>query len=132
MDDNNQQAVEEVKKKILLVEDDVDLQKLYRGKLSEEGFEIYSVATGESAISTMREVRPDLVILDIMLAGKLNGFDVLERMRSDEEYKKLPSIVFTNLDNQGEIAKKVGATDYIVKVNATPKMVLDRVKKELS
>jgi DNA-binding response OmpR family regulator len=68
-------------------------------------------------------------MLDIMLGGRLNGFDVLEQIRADDQYKKVPVLMITALDNQEEIAKKVGASDLLVKSSVTPEEVVERLKK---
>src|SRR3989344_2907407 len=101
--------------KVLIVEDDVDLQGLYSEKLRHEGFKVMAANSGEQALTILREEKPNIILLDIMLGGQLNGFDVLEQIRSDDRYKKVPVLVITALDNQEEIAKKVGANDLLVK-----------------
>jgi CheY-like chemotaxis protein len=90
--------------KILLIEDDSQLVKLYQGKLEDVGYEV-------------------------MIA--VNGFDVLERLKSDTELKKIPVFVLTNLDSEEKVAKEIGAMDYIVKVHVDPKDVVEKIKRVL-
>ena len=116
-------------KRLLYVEDDVDLQALYKNKLEDAGYEVFLTATAEQAMSYLTDEKVSLVLLDIMLGGKLNGFDLLEWIRSGDKNKSVPVIVLTNLDNQGGVALKIGASEYIVKVNTTPGLVVDRIKK---
>jgi two-component system OmpR family response regulator/two-component system alkaline phosphatase synthesis response regulator PhoP len=117
--------------KVLLVEDDVDLQNLYREKLEHEGFQVFGASSGAQALTILNDKKPNVVMLDIMLPGGLNGFDVLEQIRSNDDYKKVPVLVITSLDNQKEIALSVGANDIVVKSSVTPEDVIVRLKSLL-
>ena len=71
----------EVKKKILLVEDDEVLASVYRARLELEGFEVREVHNGEDALTATLEYKPDLILLDAMMP-KISGFDVLDILRN--------------------------------------------------
>ena len=103
-------------KKILLVEDDSLTSESYLDQLANENFEIAFVRTGEEALQELVSFKPDLMLLDIMLAGKMNGFDVLEQMRQNLEIKQTPVIVMTNLDGQDKTAAEYNAVACYVKV----------------
>lgn len=117
--------------KILLIEDNEQLVKLYQGKLEDEGYEVYVAATGAAGLNLIQKKKPDLIILDIMLPGGINGFDVLERLKADRELKKIPVFVLTNLESEEKVAKEIGATDYAIKAHVDPKDVLKKIRKIL-
>jgi len=119
-------------KVILLVDDDLTLLEMYEDRLKAEGFEIVRATNGEEALKKVRENRPQLIILDIMMP-KVNGFDVLKNLRADPEFKNIPIIVLTALiqDVDRLEGKKLGATDYIVKSETMPGEVVAKIKKAL-
>jgi len=102
-------------KKILLVEDDSLTSESYLDQLSSDNFEISFLRSGEEVIAEALSFKPDLMLLDIMLAGKMNGFDVLDELRSKDELKDLPVIVLTNLDDQQKTADSYQAAGCYVK-----------------
>ena len=118
-------------KKILIIEDDVDSQDIYKEVLTAENFEVVSAINGNEGLVLMKAHKPDLVLLDVMLPGGLNGFDVLEQMKRNENLKNIPVIVLTNLDSEEKTAKSIGATDYIVKTSATLSQIVEKVKSLL-
>jgi len=117
---------------ILLVDDDLTLLEMYDDRLKAEGFEIIQATNGEEALKKVREVKPALVILDVMMP-KVNGFDVLKNLRADPEFKNIPVIILTALiqDVDRVQGKKLGATDYIVKSETMPGEVIAKIKKAL-
>lgn len=119
-------------KVILLVDDDLTLLEMYEDRLKAEGFTIIQATNGEEALKKVREVKPSLVILDVMMP-KVNGFDVLKNLRADPEFKNIPVIILTALIQDVDRAqgKKLGATDYIVKSETMPGEIIDKIKKAL-
>lgn len=117
---------------ILLVDDDLTLLEMYGDRLKTEGYDIVQATNGEEALKKVREVKPMLVILDVMMP-KVNGFDVLKNLRADQEFKDLPVIILTALiqDVDRIQGKKLGATDYIVKSETMPGEVIAKIKKAL-
>lgn len=102
--------------KILLVDDDVDLAELVKTKLSAEGYQTYTINTGEGAFELAKQVKPDIAILDIMLPG-VTGYQICRRLRKDPELYKLGILILTALGEEPEILHGLeqGADDYLVK-----------------
>lgn len=118
-------------KKILIIEDDQQLQAIYKESFAKLGAEILLATTGAEGLKLAKAHKPDLIILDIMLPSGLNGFDVLEEMKRDPELKDIPVVVLTNLDSERKSAMDIGAVDYIVKANTSIEDVVARVQKLL-
>lgn len=114
-------------KKILLIEDDVHSANVFKTILQKEGYELEVATTGQDGLSMVKSNPPSLVILDIMLPGGMNGFDVLEDMKRSPDTAKIPVLILTNLDTEEEVAKKIGVSDYLVKVNTSNAEVVKRV-----
>src|SRR3989338_11286440 len=87
-------------KKILVVEDDVSLLKAYREMFKPEEFQMIEASNGQDGIARVNEEKPDVILLDIMLPGCMNGFDVLEQLKKNSATKQIPVIVTTNLDTE--------------------------------
>lgn len=123
---------EQVKKKILLVEDDVALAAVYRSRLELEGFETYEVNNGEQALQAAKDFKPDLVLLDAMMP-KISGFDVLDILRNTAETANIRVIMLTALSQakDKERAEVLGVDDYLVKSQVVIGDVVDRVKHHL-
>jgi len=120
------------KKKILVIEDDPLLIKMYQTKLVIEGFVVETAFDGEKGMKLAQKAKPDLILLDLMLPV-IDGFTVLKILKKDTQTKKIPVIVFSNLAQPSDIeqAKKLGAIDYIVKASLTPNEIVKRIKKFL-
>lgn len=118
-------------KKILIVEDDPFILEMYKNKLEKVGFKISVAKSGKEGIIFLeKDAEVDLILLDVVMPG-MNGFEMLEIIKADEEYKKIPVILLTNLSQQEDIEKglKLGATDYLIKAHFTPSEVVEKVKK---
>ena len=115
-------------KRILVVEDDTQIVKVYFEKLTAEGFAIDTTLTADEALTKLKDNVYGLVILDIMLPGHMNGFDLLERMKRDEKWKNIPVIVLTNLDSEEKTAKEIGANMYFVKSNTSMEEIVTKIK----
>lgn len=118
-------------KRILIIEDDAATLKLYKDKLAIEGLEVFGSNTGRQGLIIAKHEKPDLIILDIMLPGGTNGFDVLEALKKDEKLKNTPVVMLTNLDTEEKVAKEIGAADYIVKANTTLNEIVGKMKTYL-
>lgn len=116
-------------KNILLIEDDLDLQRIYSEKLGNQGFDVSLAVDATQGFSAIKNIKPSLVLLDIMLPGTMNGFELLKKIKSDENLKNIPVIVITNLDTEKDEAIKLGAVDQIVKANTELKEIVEKVKK---
>jgi DNA-binding response OmpR family regulator len=117
-------------KKIMIVEDDAFVMDIYQTKLSQEGFEVIGAINGLEAVKKLkgREVEPDIILLDIVMPY-MDGLEVLKEIRDDEELRKIPVILLTNLSQKEEIDKgiELGAKDYLIKSHFTPSEVLAKV-----
>lgn len=118
--------------KILIVEDDPFLSEMYATKLAQEKFEIEFAKDGKEALTKTKEAKPDLILLDIVLP-KMDGFEVLQKIKKDPELKKIKIIALTNLGQKEEIERgyALGVDDYIVKAHFTPTEVIAKVKQVL-
>lgn len=116
-------------KSILLVDDDLTLREMYSERLKAEGFVVEMARDGEEALSKATEMHPSIILLDIMMP-KINGLDVLKKLREQEETKTIPVIVLTALIQDREKLESItrGADDYIVKSETMPGEVIQKVK----
>ena len=114
--------------KILLVDDDVDLAELVKTKLSVEGYQTFTINTGDGAFELAKQVKPDIAILDIMLPG-VTGYQICRRIRRDPELYRVAVLILTALGEEPEILHGLeqGADDYLVKP-----FKLDRLVEKLA
>ena len=103
-------------KKILLIEDDADLFSLLKYNLEKEGFTMAGLQTGKGAIELCRQVRPDLILLDIMLPDS-DGLDICKGIRRDPDLAATPIIFLTARASETDriVGLELGANDYVVK-----------------
>ena len=122
----------DVKKKILLVEDDTALASVYRARLELEGFDVREVNNGEEALSATLEYHPDLILLDAMMP-KISGFDVLDILRNTPETANVRIVMITALSQpkDKERAEGLGVDDYMVKSQVVIGDVVSRIKHHL-
>jgi DNA-binding response OmpR family regulator len=116
--------------KILMIEDDRFLRKIYRDKLTRVGFEFAEATNGEEGLNKIISEQPDLVLLDLMLPRK-NGFDVLADMKRNKEIKAIPVIILSNLGQESDVKKglSLGAENYLIKTEISLSEVVDKVKE---
>jgi DNA-binding response OmpR family regulator len=117
--------------KILVIEDDAKLQNMYTSMLEHEGFEAFIAGSGPDGLGLLSRHPCDLILLDIMLPGGMNGFDVLMRLQQNESTKHIPVIVMTNLDSERRTAIDMGAADYIIKADTDPKNLISKITSYL-
>lgn len=115
-------------KKILIVEDEQDILQLVKLYLEKEGFRTVTAATGAEGLKQVKEEKPDLIILDLMLP-ELDGLEVCKRLRSASETAMLPIIMLTAKAEESDtvIGLELGADDYVTKP-FSPKALMARVK----
>src|ERR1051326_1255221 len=113
-------------KKVLIIEDDPIVAHIYRTRLEKEGYEVEIAADGQSGFYRIHEVRPDAVMLDLMLP-KMNGVEILRKIRAQKEFQQIPIIVFTNayVPNMIHESLQAGATQVYNKASLTPRQILD-------
>jgi len=120
-------------KRILLVEDDTFLIDIYTTKLKESGFSVEIAIDGDEALRKMREKKkPDLLLLDIVLP-RIDGWEILEKIKTELKLKDLKIIILSNLGQKEEVEKglKLGATKYLIKAHYTPSEIVEEIKKVL-
>ena len=119
-------------KKILFVEDDPVVLTLYRNRLQREGFEVLFAEDGEVALDVLSRVRPDLVVLDLMLP-KVNGAEVLRHMRSEDRLKTTPVMILSNayMTELAQKAMQSGANKGLLKTECTPAKLVEAVRDML-
>jgi len=115
-------------KKILIVDDEVDLVETVRFPLEMEGFNVLVSYNGEDALSQARKEKPDLILLDLMLP-KLDGYKVCRLLKFDERYKNIPILMLTAKTQEKDkaLGMETGANEYITKPFDLDKLV-EKVK----
>lgn len=124
----------EEKKRILIVEDYAVLARMYQNKLRADGFEVEVALDGEEGERMIKELKPDLVLLDIMLPKK-DGLEVLEEVKKEPKTAHIPVILLTNLGGPPETIERglqLGAVAYLVKAKYTPRQVVSLIKETLA
>jgi len=118
------------KAKILMIEDDHFLRKIYRAKLIRAGFEFIEATNGVEGVNKAISEKPDLVLLDLILPRK-NGFEVLMEIQSHPETKDIPVIILSNLAQESDVqrALSLGAKEFLVKTEVNLTQVVEIVKE---
>jgi DNA-binding response OmpR family regulator len=115
-------------KTILVIEDDKSISNSLQKKLSESNVRTLIAANGNEGL-TMAKTKPDLIMLNVMLPGGLNGFDILSFLKRDSATKDIPVVVTTKLENEQKTAIELGASGFILK---TKMSIEETVSKLLS
>lgn len=120
-------------KRIVLIEDNQMLLSVYRAKLTAEGFQVETAADGEHGLNLAMTAKPDLVLLDLMLP-KVDGVEILKRIRTSGEIARVPVIVLSNSFTNDRLQEvwAAGATQVLVKASLTPKQLAETVRGVLS
>ena len=107
--------------RVLFVEDDPAVAQMYKLKLELDGYAVTVAPDGEAGLKMAKDSRPDIVFLDIRLP-KMDGFAVLENLRSDGVTKNIPVIILSNYGEKELVDRglKLGALDYLIKSETTP------------
>jgi len=124
---------DEVKKvKVLIVDDDAFLSGIYATKLELDGFAVVSARDGDEGLKAALKEIPDLILLDVLMP-KLDGFEVLKRLKAEETTKHIPVIMLTNLGQKEDVEKGLqeGAADYLIKAHFVPAEAVAKIKKVL-
>jgi two-component system alkaline phosphatase synthesis response regulator PhoP len=119
------------KARILIIEDDEDIQELIRYNLAREGYQVKAAATGESGLELARSEKTDLIILDLMLPG-VDGLEVCRLLKSSANTSAIPVLMVTAKGEETDIVTglEIGADDYITKP-FSPKVLIARVRAGL-
>lgn len=119
--------------KILLVDDDPLLVRMYQKKLENDGYAVETADDGDVALQRVDEFNPDLILLDIMMP-KMDGYEVLKQLKANDSTRNIPVIMLTNVsatDADLEKGMELGAVAYLVKANNRPSAVVEKVKEIL-
>ena len=119
-------------KKILLVEDNTMICRIWKLQLEKSGYEIVSVQTSDKALEYLAQETPDLVLTDVMLPG-MSGLELVEKIRAGESTRNIPVIVLSALSSQRskEEALSLGVARYIVKSECSPDLLAAVVSEVL-
>ncbi len=117
-------------KKILLIEDDVDILELYTTALQTDEYDVLSEQGGRDGLAKAKGFQPDLILLDILMKG-MDGIEVLRNLKSNTQTSHIPVIMLTNVSDPSVIdeALKLGAQDCWQKTQVTPKELYKRVSE---
>jgi DNA-binding response OmpR family regulator len=118
--------------KVLLVEDDPYIYRLYQNVFTLEGFEIKVAEDGKKALEDVATFHPDIVLLDVMMKN-MNGIEVLMQMKSDQATSGIPVIMLTNMTDMhtAQMAVEKGALQVVIKSEKEPADVVAIVKDTL-
>ena len=121
------------KKRILIVEDDNFVAEVYLAKLSEMGYETALAQNGEEGLAELKKEKVDLILLDILMPI-MNGIEMLEEVKKNEEWKNIPVILLTNIGEKESIQKvrEMGVKNYLIKSHFTPAEVIEKVESVFS
>jgi len=119
-------------KKILIVEDEVELAEMYEEKLERVGFKILLAFTADEGLELTKKEKPDLILLDILLPVK-NGIYFLKEMKKDPEISSIPVLGFSNYDHPPtkNEAVELGIKEYLIKAAYTPAEIIEKIKEYL-
>ncbi len=119
--------------KVLIIEDDRYISKMYQLKLSLDGMDVQVADNGRIGIEKVNEFKPDIILLDILMP-ELDGYEVLKIIKGDTATKDIPVLILSNLGQEDHIQKgmQLGAVGYIVKSQFTPSKVVEKIKEVLS
>jgi DNA-binding response OmpR family regulator len=127
----DEEAVVIEKKRVLVVDDELDMLMVIKLRLEASGYEVVTATDGLEGLNTARRVKPDLIVLDVMLP-KMNGYKVSRFLKYDEEYKHIPIVMLTALAGEEDRSTGIetGANAYITKPFETQELV-DTVRRFL-
>ncbi|MDQ7814946.1 MAG: response regulator [Patescibacteria group bacterium] len=121
-----------MKKKVLIIEDDGFLASIYAQKLELSGYEVAFATNGEDGLKLAQKDRPDLVLLDLLMP-RMDGFEVLEKIKADEATKGIKVLVLSNLGQKEDVERclKLGAEGYVIKAHSLPDETVKRIQEIL-
>src|SRR3989338_704820 len=122
------------KKKILIVDDDNFLLDMYALKFSQNNFDVYTAGGGAQAVEKLKGgLKPEVILMDIIMP-EMDGFEMLEKINTENLSPDSTKIILSNKSQQADIDQgdKLGVSGYIVKANSTPAEVIEQVVAILS
>ena len=102
---------------ILVVEDQPEIRKLICMTMDYDGFEVHEAENGDSGLRMVKALRPNIVLLDVMMPGQLDGIQVCERIRADPEIAHIPVVLLTARGQQSDLGagRRAGCDAYLTK-----------------
>jgi len=121
------------KAKVLVVEDEEILLTALKEELNTGGYEVEGAVDGEDGLVKVKTFHPQLILLDLVMP-KMDGMEMLQKLKADAEVRDIPVVILTNLSDYDRISEalSLGAMDYLVKANYKLEDLLDKVKTVLS
>lgn len=118
--------------KVLLIDDDNVLLKLYKTRLLADSHQVATATNGEEGLRQVAQFQPDIIILDLLMP-KINGFSFLETLRAHPVYTKIKVLVFSSVANQEQInrLRDLGVTTYLNKIDTSPTQLVAIINHEL-
>lgn len=118
------------KKKVLLVDDDPLIIQTYQTEFELSDFEVFSAQDGQTGIKLAKELKPNVILLDILMP-MISGLDVLKKLKEDPETCETPIFILTNIGQDQAVKEALdrGAKDFILKYRFTPAEVVAKVKE---
>jgi CheY-like chemotaxis protein len=119
--------------KILIVEDDPVMVRMYRQAFEHEGMEVMVANDGLEGLAAAKSFKPDMIVLDIMMPT-MSGMQVLDALKAEPETERIPVLVFTNLSGRQDLDEVLakGAIAAVEKAEKTPKQIVELVKQEIN
>ena len=120
------------KKIVFVIEDDMLLVRAYQTKLQKENVEVWLATDGKEALEFLQRDPPNIILLDLMLPG-MNGYDVLAEIRKNDQWKKVPVLILTNLSQAADVdkGKGLGVEEYLIKSSMKIADIIGKLKKYL-
>jgi len=118
--------------KILLVEDEEFLRRIFKTRLVADGYDVTDVGSAEKALDYLEEGAPDLIILDLYLP-QMNGFEFLKLLKANPARGNTPVLILSGLGQEADIRKglELGAQEFVVKTNLSPPELLNKIRSML-
>ena len=123
----------EDKGKILVVEDEEILLTALKEELLTGGYEVEGAGDGVEGLEKVKTFKPGLILLDLLMP-KMDGMEMLQKLKADQETRDVPVVILTNLSDYEKISEalSLGAMDYLVKANYKLEDLLENVKTVLA
>ena len=114
---------------VLIVEDEAIFRVVFTGVLRGNEYTVHEAVDGEQGLEMVKSKKPDIILLDLVLP-KMNGFDVLKAIKTDKDIKHIPVIVLSVLgeEDKMQMAFSLGANDYMIKGDNSPKAIIDKIE----
>ena len=123
----------ETKGKVLVVEDEEILLTALKEELNTGGYEVEGASDGVEGLEKVKTFKPQLILLDLLMP-KMDGMEMLQKLKADSESREIPVVILTNLSDYEKISEalSLGAMDYLVKANYKLEDLLDKVSTVLA